>query len=196
MFEYLQTIAYVAIIFSPMLFPKFLFRKKESNDKLIFFNLVRESDNPFMNEPTAISLYDQDEQKYFEVSDIYDNESYEEICAIINKMIEGYDNVYFVTYNIENKETCFKAIMEVYLEEIEKKLHFMDLKKVFYCIHQKVAKIQYSDMLEFYKVPRLNCKPIEYCALFDQLLKDFGAGAKEKRGIHVLYDLIHPLHGC
>lgn len=196
MIQYVQTFAYIVAILLPFIMPNVFFKSRHDKVKLIFYNVVRSGDNPFPNEPTSISLYDPDAQQHFEVDDIYDNESYEQFCDMISKMTAEYTHIYFITYNIENKETCFKLIMEEFLECMPKKIRFMDLKKIFYSVHQNVSKIMYNDVLDYYRVPEVHCRSLEYCAIFDQLIQDFDINFKDDMSnIGVLYNIVYPLAG-
>lgn len=184
-----------AVISLPILFPKVFWKDTEDNNiKLIFYNVVKSNANPYFEEPTSISVYDPDSQKYFVVDNVYDDESYEEFCNILLDMTKGYAHTYFVSYDIEYKEMCFKTIFEDFIDSNSIKARFMDIKQLFYSQHQSVDKILYDGLLEYYKVPKLNCKSIEYCVIFDQLLQDYDVNIKDNMSkLHILYNQLNPI---
>lgn len=184
-----------AIITLPMLFPR-IFWKNTDDDKIkfVFYNVVKKNANPYFEEATSFSIYDPDAQKYFVVDDIYDDDTFEEMCTILLDMTKGYSYVYFVTYDIEYKEVCFKTNLQELIESNNMNARFIDLKQLFYSQHIMFDKLVYNTLLEYYHIPKLNCKPIEYCAIFDQLLQDYDINIKDNLSkIHILYSQLNPM---
>ena len=166
---YYLPFVFVATIAAPILFPSIFWKNNDEKVRIIFYNVNKKSENPYFEEQTAISLYDPDNQLYFEVDDVYDNESYEEICVLLKDLSKSYDTIYLVTYDIENKEQSVKLILEDLFDDISTKIRFLDIKMLFYSTHPMVQKIVYNDVMDFYHVPKLDVRVIEYCALFDSL---------------------------
>jgi hypothetical protein len=189
---------YGIIIITTILYPiipKILWgARNDKNIKVLFYNLTRESENPYMDEPTSISIYDPDTQVLFSVEDVYDDDSYEELVNILNDLSKQYTKVFFVTYDVENKDVCFKLILQDVLEDMPFKTYCIDLKRLFYAQHPYVAKITYKDILEYYRVPRLECKPIEYSAVFEQLILDYDINIrKDITRLDSIYKILNPL---
>ena len=185
---FIVPLLFVAMICAPFVFPKVFFKEESvSKNRLLFYNVTKDSENPFLDEKVSVSLYDPDAQLFFAVEDVHDEESYKELCVLLNKLSQKYDNVFMVTYDIENREMAFKLSMELFLDET-KKFKFMDIKRLFYCIHPNVPKVMYNDILEYYNIPKMESKALEYCVVFDNVAKDFHMDYKTENGkLHALY---------
>jgi hypothetical protein len=79
-----------------------------------------------------------------------------------------------ITYDIDNKEFCMKLMLEDFMDEHDVKIKFMNLKRLFYCTHQQVDKVVYNDILDYYRIPPLESKNVEFCIIFDNIAKDSG----------------------
>lgn len=159
----------------PWMFPS-LFWKSEEVAKVLYFNVERSSENPYMeNERTSISIYDPDDQSLFQIHDVHDDDSYEGVCSLISaRMNKAKANVlYLVTYDVDNKCQCLSLILEEYFEQQQFATRFMDIKMLFYSSHDQIPKINYKDIMEYYRVPQLDCRPLEYTVLFDQIAQDY-----------------------
>jgi hypothetical protein len=191
--EYVPFI-FIATIVTPLIFPKLFWKKKEEKIKIIFYNIVKKNENPFLDESMSISIYDPDDQLFFMIEDIHDNDSYEDITKLFERLSKSFDTIYFVTYDIENKEKSFKLTTEDILENLNINVKFLDIKLLFYSIHPLINKILYSDLLEFYHVPKLECKVLEYCAIFEQVIQDYDINIRDDMNkMKNLYKQIHPL---
>jgi hypothetical protein len=185
---------FITTILAPIVFPRLFWKKTDEKIKVVFYNIVKKSENPYIDEPTSISLYDPDDQLFFRVDDIYNNESYEELTVLLNRLCKTYDKLYLVTYDIENKEHSFKLITEEILENADICIRFLDLKVLFYSMHPLIPKIIYGDVLEYYRIPKLDCKVVEYCALFEQLVQDYDIDIKNDMfKINNIYKQVKPL---
>jgi hypothetical protein len=178
----------------PFIFPKWFFRPESvCKCKILFYNIIRDSENPFIDEKTSISIYDPDKQLYYAIEDVYDDESYEEICEILKTLATKHDYIYMITYDIENKELCFKLCLQTLLEDMGK-FKFIDIKKLFYSIHPSVPKITYNDILEYYKLPKLESKSLEYCLMFDNIAKDQNIDFQKDEGkVMTLFKQVNPV---
>lgn len=184
---------YAATMAAPIIFPSLFWKKKHAGMKTLFYNVSRESENPYIDEPTSISIYDPDTQHHFKVHDIYEDECYEELCKLLTVVAGANELVYLATYDCEMKSVRFKSIMEEYLENSGKQYRFLDIKKSFYLVRPLISKISYMEMKEYYKVPRLDCKPLEYCAIFDQIMQDFDVNIdNDVEKMNLIYNHINP----
>jgi hypothetical protein len=185
---------FIATLAGPMLFPKLFWKRKDEKIKILFYNVVKSSENPYVDEATSISLYDPDGQLFFKIDDINNDDCYEEMEKIFENLSKSFDTIYFVTYDIENKEHSFKLITEDILDNLNIKIRFLDIKMLFYSIHPMVKKIIYNDLLDFYTVPKLDCKVVEYCALFEQVIQDYDIDIRDDMTkMNNLYTQIKPL---
>jgi hypothetical protein len=66
-----QIFTFVAIVITPFLFPNIFWKNSDKKIKLVYYNIVRESDNPYMDEPTSISFYD-DTRGSWVINNIYE----------------------------------------------------------------------------------------------------------------------------
>jgi hypothetical protein len=163
------------ILTLPFLMPKLLFKsKKQTNGKVLFYHIAKESENPYIDEPTTISIYDQDTQEYYCLGDIYENEYYNELCNLLNKRTKNNKVVYLVTFDTNMQSMCLKSLLGEYFDNNStvKEYKFLDIKQMFYMISPLVGKISFDEMKDYYKVPELDCEPLEYCAIFDQIIQD------------------------
>jgi hypothetical protein len=175
--------AIAAIIGAPILFPRVFFRAPQANNdgedssrtpKVLFFDVTKKHENPYLDQPTGVGFYDGDEEEYFNIDNIHDNEAFEEICNALAAHLppEGSD-LYLVTYDDECKVACLKSVFSEFFKDHDVEPKIIDLKQLFYYTHPAVPKIEYEGLVEYYKVPCLDKPVVEYIALFDQLIRDF-----------------------
>ena len=195
----LMSIVYIVILVVPFLLPRLFWKQRRNKRvKVIFYDVDKASDNPFMEEPTTVAFYDPDEQVLIEATDIYENDSYDEICKLFDSISKTYDRLYLVTFDTDHKSLCFKVMLEDVLEGViahKCKVCFMDIRTTFLHLHPVVPSIRYEEMMDYYKVPpHLDCPPLECCALFEQLILDFDVDIREDMGkLHALYLQTNPL---
>jgi hypothetical protein len=183
-------------IIAPVMFPKVFWKTTDGvKMKILFYHVSKSSENPYMEESIEISIYDPDEQQYYNMQDVSnDDDSYEELTNLITKLAAGHDEVYLVTYNIEYKETSFKLIMEEYFNDTSIQAKFMDLKQLFYYMHPQIAKISYRDILDFYRIQSLDNKALEYCMMMEHIVEDHDINIrKDMEKFRVLYNHVHPV---
>ena len=69
-------------------------------------------------------------------------------------------------------------------------VRFIDMKAMLYYLHFNVPEIKYEDMVDYYKVPELACPPIQYSAIFEQVIHDTNINIGK---LYPFYQTIHPL---
>jgi len=182
--------AFLTPIMLPNLFFKSTQKRQFREHKTVFYQVSKESENPFMDEPTSISIYDPDTQEHFSVNDIYDNASYEDMCEILDDITQGMKVVNLVSYDHDMKSSCFKCVMGDYIDNKDDVTYrFMDLKQMFYLVRPMVGDIDYERVKEYYKVPDLECEPLEYCAICAQIVQDHDAPTEnEHEKLDVIYE--------
>lgn len=187
--EYTQLLTLVSVVVFPILFPSLFWRQEDatSNGKLdsedakldkpvvMYFNVGKKAENPYSNGPTSLAIYDEEDEHAYNIHDVNDNEAFGELCTMLKSRIGASTVVYMVTYDNDFKIAAVKTILGDFFDEIDVEARFIDLKHLFYCTHLHVPKIVYSDLTEFYRVPSLENRPIEYAALFAQLIRDYDA---------------------
>lgn len=200
--EYTQLLTLASVIVFPVLFPSVFWRKvktvtdvsasKSHTDRpvVMYFTVVKKMENPYGNESTSLSLYDEEDEHAYNIHDVYDNEAFAELCMMLKSRIGDASTVYLVTYDNDFKIASLKTILGDFFEEIDVEGRYVDLKQLFYCTHVDVPKVQYSDLTEYYRVPSLENRPIEYAALFDQLIKDYDPMIEDhyKDGLEALHN--------
>lgn len=189
-------VVYAIILIVPFIIPRLFWKyRNDKSVKIIFYNVVKESENAFIDEPTSISFYDPDDQVVFEVEDIYDDDAYEEVSKLLQNIGKKYQTLYLVNFNeVEHCDLAFKLIFEDILEDMNANLCFIDMKVLFYYLHQQVSTIDYNGIIGYYKIPKLDCPVIEYSAIFEQLLLDYDQLIRDDMGkLFVLYEQINPL---
>lgn len=162
------------ILTIPFLMPKLFFKsKKPTKGKVLFYQIIKESENPYIEEPTGISIYDPDSQELFYAADIYDSQHYDDLCHLLNDITKDKKIVYFVTLDTNMQMTCLKSLMGEYFDNNStiKEYRFLDIKQMFYMLSPLVSKISFDEIKDYYKVPELDCEPLEYCAIFDQIIQ-------------------------
>ena len=178
-----------AVAAAPFILPR-LFRKSGKDvtashtpssrpTKVLSFNVVKSSENPFLDESTSLVLYDHDDQHLYKIDNVHDNESFSELCRLMLHFVGSENNgtIYFVTYDTDFKMVTLKSTLHTFLEENNIDHYYIDLKQLFYNTHPLVPKIVYADVLSFYKVPKIDNHAIEYAMLFHHIMNDWqGAG--------------------
>lgn len=191
--EHGQLIGMATTLLAPIMFPKLFWRQK-SDVKVLFYRIKKDSENPFIDEPTGVSIYDPDSQQYFHVDDVYDDESYEELCTLLLHLKQGCDKIYMATYDVENHELSFKLVMESFLEDNDMHIKFVDLKRMFYSINPNVPKVTYKDVLTYYNIAQMENKTLEFCVLFENLIEEFDINIRDDmEKLDSLYDSMNPL---
>ena len=164
---------------TPIIFPDFFFKRKnydswkESNCKMIFFDIEKESENPYTDEPTRVSLYDPESQELFTALNIYNDDHYEELIQVVEDLTKGKKTVYFITFDDRLQSSCLKSLLGEFLDahsDIEFK--FIDVKHMFYMTLPRIPQMSYDDMKDYYRVPELECRPLETCAVMEQVIED------------------------
>lgn len=182
MTDYMNIIVMVAIIALPMLFPTHFWRtptptgEAEANKPTVmYFNVFKKCENPYTDDVTSISWYDAEEQHAYNIENVHDNDAFSEMCVMLrSRLLPDSDGVvYLVTYDTDFKTVALKNIMAEFFEEATLEPRFVDLKQLFYFTHPLVPKIVYTDLMEYFRVPSLDNKPLEYAAIFEQLMQDF-----------------------
>lgn len=159
----------------PWLMPKLFFKTKRSKQgKVLFYHITKESENPYIEEPTSMSIYDPDSQELFCVGDIHDNQYYSDLCDLLDERTKDKAMIYLVTLNANMQTDCLKSLLGEYFDTngLTKEFRFLDIKQMFYSVSPLVNKISFDDMKDYYKVPELDCEPLEYCAVFEQIIQD------------------------
>ncbi len=201
--EYTQLLTLASILVFPIMFPS-LFWKKDSSDDgkfdsedakvdkpvVMYFNVGKKAENPYSNGPTSLAIYDEEDEHAYNIHDVNDNEAFAELCTMLKSRIGSNDVVYMVTYDNDFKIIAMKSILGDFFSEMDVDARFIDLKHLFYCTHLHVPKIVYSDLTEYYRVPSLENRPIEYAALFAQLIRDYDAKIDEhmSNGLEALFN--------
>jgi hypothetical protein len=164
---------------TPVIFPDLFFKRKnydswkDTKCKMIFFDVEKESENPYTDEPTRVSLYDPDSQKLFTALNIYNDDHFEELLDVVENMTKGKNTVYFITFDDQLQSSCLKSLLGEFLDthnDIEFK--FMDVKHMFYMTLPRIPHMSYDDVKDYYRVPELDCRPLETCAVMDQVIAD------------------------
>lgn len=163
----------------PMIFPDVFFKRKNyesyknSKNKMIFFDVRKESENPFTEEPTEVRVYDPETQELFTAMNVYDDDDYEGLIDFLKEVTRGKDMVYFVTFDDGLQVSCFKSLLGEYVTNSdEKEFRFLDTKHLFYAARPFVPQVSYDDVREYYRVPELEYRPLETCAIMEQILED------------------------
>lgn len=163
----------------PVVFPDLFFKRKnysswkDSNCKMIFFNVEKESENPYVEEPTCVSLYDPDTQELFTALNIYNDDHYEELIEVVENLTKGKKTVYFVTFEDRLQTSCMKSLLGEFLDShSEVDFKFIDVKHLFYMNSPRIPKMSYEDIKDYYSVPELECRPLETCAVMEQVILD------------------------
>jgi hypothetical protein len=176
----------ISVVIFPIMFPSLFWSKESSNDGkldsedaksdkpvVMYFNVGKKAENPYTNGPTSLAIYDEEDEHAYNIHDVNDNEAFGELCTMLKSRIGANNVVYLVTYDNDFKVPAMKSILGDFFNEIDVDARFIDLKHLFYCTHHHVQKIVYSELAEFYRVPSLENRPIEYAALFAQLIRDY-----------------------
>jgi len=190
--EYTQLLTLVSVVVFPILFPSLFWRqgtpdngKPDSEDAnpekpvVMYFNIGKKAENPYSNGPTSLAIYDEEDEHAYNIHDVNDNDAFGELCTMLKSRIGDSSIVYLVTYDNDFKIAAVKSVLGEFFNDIDVDARFIDLKHLFYCTHLHVPKIVYSDLTEFYRVPSLENRPIEYAALFAQLIRDYDAKIEE-----------------
>lgn len=171
---------FAAVVGLPCLFPSVFFRKagrseSRAEPKLIYFEVHKPSENPWMDQPIGVSVYQEDTERYAILPNAHDDEAFDEMRGMLFKSISDRDaQVYFVTYDEAYATVCYKTLFEDLFEELEIEPRFIDLKQLFYYTHPSVEKIEYDDLREYFRVPDLSHRVVEFSAVLHQLLEDLG----------------------
>ncbi len=169
-------------------------KTKHSNPKILFYHFRKNTENPYYDEPTSISIYDSDSEIFLKCDDIHNDESFTEFCTVLKTLLDNMKQCYMITYDIDYKSIGFQNNMEDFIDHHKIKMHFMDIKQLFYYMHPLVGKIKYPDILEYYKIDikHFRCKSLEYCAIFEQLILDFDPCIRQEMyKLHLLYNHLH-----
>lgn len=157
---------------------------------VMYFTVGKKTENPYGNDATSLALYDEEDEHAYNIHDVYDNEAFAELCTMLKSRIGESKVVYLVTYDNDFKVASLKTILGDFFDEIDVEGRYVDLKQLFYCIHTDVPKVLYSDLTQYYRVPSLENRPIEYAALFDQLIRDYDPMIEDhyKDGLEAIYN--------
>ena len=199
--QVLATMAYESLIMmattiaAPIMFPRFFWKsERKPRIKTLCFDVVRDSDNPYIDEATSITLYDPDTRQQYFAKNIYDDACYEDICAVFEDIGQNYDEIYLITNDEKHAAHCFKVIMAYFIENHGLNIKFIDLKRLFYCLHPQVPNITYADMIEYYRVHELDSPTLNYCQLFEHLLEDYDMDIRDDMGkLTLLYNDMNPI---
>ena len=200
--EYTQLLTLASVLIFPVMFPSVFWKKDGSGGDasasrtgkdrpvVMYFTVGKKTENPYGNEPTSLALYDEEDEHAYNIHDVYDNEAFAELCLMLKSRIGESKVVYLVTYDNDFKVASLKTILGDFFEEIDVEGRYVDLKQLFYCTHVDVPKVLYSDLTEYYRVPSLDNRPIEYAALFAQLIRDYDPMIDDhyKDGLEAIYN--------
>lgn len=197
MTDYMNILVMVAIVAAPVLFPMHFWRDTTSDAKknkpsVMYFSVFKKCENPYTDDVTAVSWYDAEDQHAYHIENVHDNDAFTEMCAMLtSRLVPDSDGVvYLVTYDTDFNTVALQNMMANFFEDNALEPRFVDLKQLFYFTHPLVPKIVYADLVAYFKVPSLENKPLEYAAIFEQLMQDFdlkGDDGATKSGLNAMY---------
>ena len=193
--EYYAPIVYGVFVMMPVLFPKFFWNIKTNETvKVLYYDVKKSGENPYSDGPAALSLFDPDDETHLEIDDIHDDDEYNTLCSWLTKTCNKHTHCFFVTYNENNNETCFKLMLEDVIEDLSTKVHFWDIKNMFYVLNPDITKVTYDGLLTSYQILDLECRAIEYCMLFNKLIHEYDPDIKNNMSkLMPLANEINPL---
>ena len=164
--------AFGALVGASWLFPSLFWKNKIKNSdvNIIFFDIEKESENPYLVERTVVTMYDLRKELVY-TADTNDVGTSNEIEELIKKIVQNHSVPIFVTCDDQGlKRACLKNLVG----DVEgaESLRVMDIKSLFYYVKQDVPSVSYEQMLEFYKMQPTN-SIVDYADLFTHIALDF-----------------------
>jgi hypothetical protein len=192
--EYYVTLFCAGVVALPILFPKVFWNQNDKKTtKVVYYNISKFCDNPFADEPTRVTLYDPDTKSTVLAQNIYDNDQYDQVAALLESYGKTYDHLFFVTYEITNKSTCFKLLFEDIFEQYKGKPAFFNLRNAAYALDTSLPHIKYEELLDHYDVPKSKDRTHEYCAIFEKMIENYDVASGQS--VQSKYMLLHQ-HVC
>jgi hypothetical protein len=165
-------IALGTVIGASWLFPNLFWKKKIRNSdiNIIFFDIEKDSENPYLVEPTVVTMYDLRKQLVYSAN-TKGADTINDIEQLAGKIANDHSIPIFVTCDDNGfKRACLKSMLAD-TEGLED-LRVMDIKSLFYYVKQEVPSVSYEDMLEFYQLAPTNTI-VDYADLFTHIASDF-----------------------
>jgi hypothetical protein len=162
-----------ALLGTSWLFPNLFWRKKVKNSdvNVIFFHIERDSENPYTDEASVITMYDLRKQLVYTADVSNDDVTSNELGSLVSKILEDHSIPIFVTFDDNGfKRACLKNML-VDIEGLED-VRIMDIKSMFYYTKQDIHSISFDEILEYY-----NLKPthtvVDYADIFTHIALDY-----------------------
>ena len=196
----MQTIMYyfyvgAALLGCAWLFPSMFWRKsvKNSDVNIVFFEIERDSENPFLREATKVTMYDLRKELVYTASNASTAETSDELERLVYNIISTTPVPIFVTFD----DTGFKkACLKHMLQDVEgaADVRVMDIKTLFYYTNPNVPRITYDEMVEYYSMTLTNIV-VDYANLFTYIALDYNPNIMHQLGkINDMYEDIKQLY--
>jgi len=166
----------LAVVAAPFVFPSYFWKKTSNDDNdinVVFYEVNKNSENPYLKEKTVVCLYDLNREMVYSTSSTKNETSAsDELSQIVKDIFKASKKVFFVSYD----DGLSKEVFLKNLVENSSSLNTINIKQLFYFVHDNVPDINYDKILEYYKIEKKefgNAECIEYSEVFSNLIQDY-----------------------
>ena len=178
-----------ALLGCSWVFPWLLWRTKVKNSdvNIIFFDIQRDSENPFLKEATTVTMYDLRKEVVYTASNAQNHATSEELEHLMSKIMMANTVPIFVTFDDTGfKRSCLKSLLQGV--DGTKDLRIMDIKTLFYYTNPQVQSTSYEDLVAYYQLEQSNVV-VDYANMFTHIALDYNPNIMHQLAkVNEMYD--------